>query len=309
MENMSRMVLVGSAAREFLASRGEAQLIGVFRQSAYAENAFGQIACIGGREVGPGPLHALCEFPGGVDFRAKAAPRDRVMIENGWMRIGPEMRIDASRPEEWKPERLPADWDGRTFRRNLPFLAERIASRGIREGLAPFIPPMMRGERVSCENVLQQALWRGVGALRSWLPRVRCAEKSRAHPLTEPGLIGLGPGLTPSGDDFWCGVMIALHALGWSDEALRKISGEILARAGERTNRISRAHLACAARGQGADALHRAIAAMGLADEERLGSALCAVESIGHTSGWDSLAGVVCVLTSMEAWRGDGVPA
>ncbi len=233
------------------------------------------------------------------------------MIENGWMRIGPEMRIDASRPEEWKPDPLPADWDLRAFRRNLPFLAERIASQKLDEGLAPFIPPMIRGERVSSsENILQEALWKGVGALRSWLPRMRRGEKSRqAFPLIDTWLIGLGPGLTPSGDDFWCGVMIALHALGWSDEVLGKMSGAILARAGERTNRISRAHLACAARGQGAGALHGALAAMGLADAERLGSALRAVEKIGHTSGWDSLAGVVCVLTSMEAWRGNGVPA
>ena len=74
MKRVARVVLAGAFAGEFLASPGEARAIGVFRRSMYLENARGRIACLAEASVGPGPLNALCEFPGDADFRKKAAP-------------------------------------------------------------------------------------------------------------------------------------------------------------------------------------------------------------------------------------------
>ena len=106
-------------------------------------------------------------------------------------------------------------------------------------------------------------------------------------------LIGLGPGLTPSGDDFIGGAMVALRALGWGALADR-LAEWALPLAEKRTGRISRAHLACAAEGEGAEALHEAIRAMGSSEEfsdGKLSGCVDALDAIGHTSGWDALAG------------------
>jgi len=99
------------------------------------------------------------------------------------------------------------------------------------------------------------------------------------------GLIGLGPGLTPSGDDYLGGVLVALHA------ARRAVHAESLWRWLEpllagRTSELSRAHLAAAAAGEAHEALHEVLNG---APPERL-------DGVGHCSGWDALAGAMAVL-------------
>ena len=306
MPNIYRVVLVGTFAQKFLVLPGEAKIISVFRRSLYVENTSGQFACIGAWSIGPGPLNALCEFPDCMDLRKKIAAKGRATIQNGFIQLGPSMGIDTSRREEWKPEPLPVDWDFGYVRRSLSFPVERIAKRGPREGLAPLVPYIVSGEEVSGEDFFQETSWKEIADCRNWLSDTLNGQKSLEFSSLNHKLVGLGPGLTPSGDDFWCGVMIALYALGYL-EVLGKISSVILNQAAERTNKISCAHLACAARGQGAQALHEMISAMGMADEARLNSALCALDKIGHTSGWDSLAGIVCVFVSVASWKGHRV--
>src|SRR5262249_37413668 len=71
-------------------------------------------------------------------------------------------------------------------------------------------------------------------------------------------LLGLGPGLTPSGDDFIGGVLIALALIGLS--ALRdRLWSALAPLAPAATNQISCAHLAAAAQGLGHAALHAAL--------------------------------------------------
>jgi hypothetical protein len=99
-------------------------------------------------------------------------------------------------------------------------------------------------------------------------------------------LIGLGPGLTPSGDDYFGGILVALHALRRASQAeslWRWLEPQLAAR----TSAISAAHLAAAAAGQAHEALHAVLA--GAPDLERL-------DAVGHCSGWDGLAGAVAAL-------------
>lgn len=99
-------------------------------------------------------------------------------------------------------------------------------------------------------------------------------------------LVGLGPGLTPSGDDYFGGILVALHALrrvAQADSLWRWLGPQLA----ERTSAISAAHLAAAAAGQAHEALHAVLA--GAPDLERL-------DAVGHCSGWDGLAGAVAVL-------------
>lgn len=101
-------------------------------------------------------------------------------------------------------------------------------------------------------------------------------------------LIGLGPGLTPSGDDFVGGAMIALRASGKTGLANR-VAAWALPLARDRTNRISRAHLECAAQGEGHEALHDLLCSFDRKHLERLAR-------IGHSSGMDAAAGALLAL-------------
>ena len=308
MQAVSKVDLVGAFAKDFFDAPDEAKIIGVFRRSLYVENTFGRVACIGERGIGPGPLNALCEFSGGVDFTQIVEPGNPAKIRDGWMQLGPRMKIDIYRPMEWEPEPLPNGWDLEFFPGNLPFLVQWIAETGPREGLTPLIAQVVSGEEISHEDAFHKISWGGITDFGHWLSYSLNGEKSLEFPASARRLVGLGPGLTPAGDDFWCGVMIALRAQGFED-ILEKVSGSVLKLASERTNKISRAHMECAAGGQGAQALHETISAMGVADEARLRSALRELDKIGHSSGWDSLAGVVCVLESMASWKSRRIPA
>jgi hypothetical protein len=112
-------------------------------------------------------------------------------------------------------------------------------------------------------------------------------------------LIGLGPGLTPAGDDFVGGAMIALRVCGTTagDAPLAdRIAGWALPLARERTNRISRAHLECAARGEGHEALHDLLCSFEKKHLERLAR-------VGHTSGLDAAAGALLALTAVQSGK------
>ena len=298
MKKISRVVLVGEFAKEFLVSSVEAKVIGVFRRSLYVENSSGRLACIGERGIGPGPLNALCEFSKDVDFTGVVSAGSSARIQNGSIYLGSKIRIDVSRPMEWAPDPLPIGWDLEFFLGNLSYLVHWIAEAGPRQGLAPLIEHIVSGEEISNKGAFQTISWKGISNFRLWLSHSLNQEENLAAPAIAHQLVGRGPGLTPAGDDFWCGVMIALRAMGCLD-FLEMVTGDVLKQAEYRTNKISRAHMECAARGQGAQALHETISALGVADEARLSSALRTLDEIGHTSGWDSLAGVVSVFKTV----------
>ena len=105
-------------------------------------------------------------------------------------------------------------------------------------------------------------------------------------------LIGLGPGLTPSGDDFLGGVMLALYHVHRETQA-RGLWRWLEPRL-SRTSAISGAHLAAAAAGEGHEALHAALAHL-FQRGPGWPAVLDRLDAIGHCSGWDALAGAAAV--------------
>lgn len=119
----------------------------------------------------------------------------------------------------------------------------------------------------------------------------------------DDALIGLGPGLTPAGDDFVGGAMIALRAAGEVGLADR-VAAWALPLAETRTGRISRAHLACAAQGEGHEALHALLGSAG--GTQRFEESLARLAGIGHTSGLDAAAGALLALAARRKRSGLG---
>ena len=136
-----------------------------------------------------------------------------------------------------------------------------------------------------------------IAALRAALPAAIAdgtwsEEAQRAAIL----LLGLGPGLTPSGDDFLGGVMLALTARGKSE--LRDALWETIApELDDLTVPVSAMQLSAAADGMGAEIVHDLIAAMMSSDEHAIPAALDSVLALGATSGADTVAGIVVGLS------------
>lgn len=102
-------------------------------------------------------------------------------------------------------------------------------------------------------------------------------------------LAGWGPGLTPSGDDFLAGLMLALWAR--EGEAARPLCAQIVAAAAPRTTRLSGAFLRAAADGLADERWHALLYALAGASGPALEQAAQAVLAFGATSGLDMLAG------------------
>lgn len=132
---------------------------------------------------------------------------------------------------------------------------------------------------------------------------------TRHHELSDvsaiKSLIGLGPGLTPSGDDLLVGYMAGLWCtVRDHSERAQFISGlgKTIIRLSENTNDISRTYLYHAVQGQVSSRLaNLAHAICGGANPERLIELAETAMSVGHTSGMETVTGL---LVGFAAWEG-----
>ena len=118
---------------------------------------------------------------------------------------------------------------------------------------------------------------------------------STAFGLSE--LIGLGPGLTPSGDDFLIGVLFALD-MGNSAEirTFRQLLWQKILEHVEMTTDLSGQFLRCAGKGYFAAPLLDLHSAVFGGDKKMLNETIRTIATIGHSSGCDTLSGILWVL-------------
>jgi hypothetical protein len=121
------------------------------------------------------------------------------------------------------------------------------------------------------------------------------------------GLVGLGPGLTPSGDDFLIGFLTGLWCTVGEDAkrlAFLSALGQAVIRLSCQTNDISRTYLFHAAHGLVSSRL--AALAEAIAGGEISGRLLTAAEDAmcaGHSSGMETVTGL---LVGLSTW-GNGL--
>lgn len=282
------IAVAGSAARAVLDKRERGRVLAVFRRSFYV--AFGDdVVCLGSPQLGLGPLNLLCarrddKAWGDEGIREGAD----VACTRTTLTVGRGLQFDFGTADVWYPPR--------------PVVASPAA---IRIGLA-LVSHSVRERRPgalgACLAIFPHAdsdgAWEHDDALlRAALPAIRALRESlltgssgAASMPSITALVGLGPGLTPSGDDFLGGLMIALHYFGRRDVA-RHVATAVLPAAARETSLISAAYLRCAARGEGARVLFDALECIAAGDGAALEARLDAIDAVGHTSGWDSLAG------------------
>jgi hypothetical protein len=133
------------------------------------------------------------------------------------------------------------------------------------------------------------------------LARACADDDATAATIASTALLGVGGGLTPSGDDFVGGALFArwlLALAGIDRDGWRCATDTILRAACERTHPISAALLGDLAGGTSWAALHDLVAALPSDEEGAVHSARRLVR-LGHSSGWDLLAGFGAGLGSL----------
>jgi len=112
------------------------------------------------------------------------------------------------------------------------------------------------------------------------------------------GLVGLGEGATPAGDDALVGLMLA-GALAGSTTGPRspeRALAHAVARTAWRTSDLSRSFLVLAAGGHFSERLLGVARAFDALDPQAVDAAVRDAALVGHTSGTDGLLGVLCGL-------------
>jgi hypothetical protein len=108
-------------------------------------------------------------------------------------------------------------------------------------------------------------------------------------------LLGVGPGLTPAGDDVLAGLLVGLRSFGQRAEPLRLA---VLAGLSAGTTDLSAALLRCAVRGESIPQVNQLLRTMsGSAWQGRLDHAMDDLVRVGHTSGAALAAGVLAAAT------------
>jgi len=110
-------------------------------------------------------------------------------------------------------------------------------------------------------------------------------------------LLGVGAGLTPSGDDFVGAALFTLLHLDRNDATWRSAAHTLAQATHSRTHAISAALFADLARGQSFAPLHALLDAAADADPAAMLAPARRLIAIGHSSGWDMLAGMIAAAT------------
>jgi hypothetical protein len=115
-------------------------------------------------------------------------------------------------------------------------------------------------------------------------------------------LIGLGPGLTPAGDDVMSGTMAGLVLLG--HPAAERFAAGVLSLAAGRTTELSRALLRHAAAGQVSGEYSAVL--QGMVGERPLGPAIAGLLATGSTSGRALALGLCTAIDLVDRTAGEG---
>ena len=265
--------------------------------------------CVARQVLDDGPIMLRVRFPAHCDLAALGAKVGMALrLEKGDLLLGNAIRFDMSRSTAWIPPMINSMASAREVSRRLRTLVSQLHEAIPDEGMAPLLPyaeDFAYGNSVglSCDSETARLAFPSVRRLVQGI----CEGDWREIDYAVVQIVGLGPGLTPSGDDLLGGAILGLNAVidayiceevngtfvdsGWPE--IISFAAESIVRHASGTTDISAALLRHAANGVASASIHMLLLKL-LRPEcaVNLMESALAVASAGHTSGWDSLAGL-----------------
>jgi hypothetical protein len=252
-----RVVAIGARARRSLESSGGiAQPLAAFADSPWYE-AGREIVWIGSRLPALHPRAVLTAEPPvrGRELRFESIPR------MAWS--PPRTKFD--------PSRIAAG------ARRLRKAAEQIGTPGgFGALLLRKVPAFPLDRAVPLVRALDRAFFREDGE----------AVLAAARPL-----LGLGAGLTPSGDDLVGGALFGLRLVKGADPPWQGVGRKLSREIRHRSHAVSAALFADLVAGRSFAPLHDLVTALAAGDDAQALAAARTLAGIGHSSGWDMLTG------------------
>jgi hypothetical protein len=258
---LSAVLAIGAKARAALErSGGAAAPLAAFPDAPYYD-AGGEIVWVGSRLPAMHPRAVVTAMP----------------VARG------EVRFGALPGEAWSP-RLPAPSRGivESARRLVARIAELGEPRGfgaVLAGVTPTFPLDLAVPRVHALTAAYRA------------------DDHEAVQHASRALLGLGGGLTPSGDDLVGGALFGRLLVAANSARWRTIGAELAVEALRASHVISAALLADLAAGASFAPLHATAEALARGDDGAALESAGVLAALGHSSGWDMLTGLVVGVT------------
>ncbi len=300
---------MGSRAKALLALPGfSGEVLAVLSTTVYLVSGDGEILWMSQEGLA---MHRRCIL---ASFRPRfICVGQNFFVHGPFLRLPGGVTIDLDPATEWKPSGVgpehtePLSVMNACARR----LREAINMLGSAKGFGQMIPqmsPQMSPQMNPTTSSLVDGNKQAISDADPLLAKARNSILDLAtacfnFDMTEVArrgrdLVGLGPGLTPSGDDFLGGLLFAAHSLktsypqdfNWEDEPVM----DLIDWASTQTHPISHAILRDHAFGHGPEPLHDVVAS--LLKGQDPGRTMGGTErllGIGETSGWDILAGML----------------
>lgn len=209
----------------------------------------------------------------------------RVHLDRRRILIGADLSIDLGSARQWQCELPRFAHDTALLATNLPRALEHLECFGRGVGAGPRAPRSATGLDLALADAFRRSTQGLVQAITS-----DDEASARAH---VEQLVGLGPGLTPAGDDFLVGLLASLNLTGSPCHAWRRIGAWAVELAARRTHLISATALRQAACGRVRAHLIDLCQALMHASPPMLRLALERVLAIGSGSGSDIAAGLL----------------
>lgn len=284
------------------------EIMAVHPHSVYVTDEDNEIYAIVRQPLGNGPLNLVIPAEPVHLFNGLGAGTS-LASTGAALGVGDAITIGLDGAAVWESKAQAAlAADGALLDRGLAVLCREVSERAPAESLARLLPHLD-------DEDLPEALERvdhfpRSHALIGGLAESLTQRDRRRLKVVTSSLAGLGPGLTPSGDDFIAGVLLALSIVRVQrgDAALNEIAHLLVETAAPRTHEISAAYLRAAYDGLVSERWDPLLQALAAGDADRITAAAAPVLATGETSGADMLAGFVVGFGALQGgpaavWR------
>lgn len=239
----------------------------------------GDLFTLAARDIGNAPWTLIADAEG---FReAGIKPGDKVHAGSNVVYVGERLRIHLDGACAWQAELPRYPHDDSRLQSNVAWARQECAQAAFR--------PAAEADTTAAGDKMAQLIQRRTSMLREALIEADI-DSARRH---GQALLGLGPGLTPSGDDYLVGLFAVLNMPGSPCAELVPVCAAIVEPARERTHAISVAALRAAARGRVLQPLSSLMCAMQRGSAHEVRPVLDRVLAIGSSSGADMIAGML----------------
>jgi hypothetical protein len=295
------VLCLGELAVNVLLPDSEGVVIATLSKAAYLKDPFDDVIWLIPAEL-PMSKRAI-QIAGSLP---ELAVNTHYVLKDKVLRLKSGCCLDLHFAKEWKPPVIPPDkaLPIECLIKNLDPFVSSWTSLSPPSGFGKFIPEIMTLAQAPAKivnayqkpelKVNQRFAWSSIHQI------VRACLRHDLHAMLMHAvdLIGLGEGLTPSGDDFIGGLLFCIRTL---QDIYRPFHPSILPlvedfieHSKSRTNLISYTMLKDHAHGHASEILHAFIHALFTDQDQQtivhLGSELI---QIGHSTGWDLLAGIL----------------